>query len=825
MLCKTPITLAPSVTWGICPLAAMAQKPASAATTRPDQAQVEIVLPDVVANRLPADMIERIKIMRNSTTEYDASGVGGTINNIQQTTEGPRKLNGPGLFAQLRAPNTHRITPSTLAMAAGLLCASIAQAQDSGANFALPVVTVTATRSEALVNTVPQSITVIRREQIDEQVSAGSGLGDILGKLVPGFGLGRESPSTFTQTLRGRNINVLIDGIPQSTNRNGARILTLIDPSAVERIEVIRGATAIYGDGATGGVVNIITRKGAGPVTHVTEVGANVSPSHPSDSIGKVVRHTTSGSKGELEFLGNIAYEQTGAVFDADGDRIPPSGANQGSLAETRSYSLLGKLGYKLDAQQRVQLTAQAYKADQDTDYTTDPSVPATPLRGHKSRAISGLELDQKEGTENAILALDYNNKDIFGSKMHAQVFSRDYKTVYAPFRRHNGTGAGPELFQSFIDSRKHGGRLELDTVLSEKNGLTLTWGGDLIDETTSQSGYVHDPAIYKASGGRIFRSTGEVVTWAPPYDIVNTGVFGQFEWQATDKVLLRGGLRHERINIKVNNYLNINGGAVAGGSKDYNDTLFNVGAVYDLNDNINLYASYNQGFSLPDMGLVLRGAAGGSSFATLNTQPQVVDNYEIGMRTNWGKTQASAALFFSENDLGARSGGLNAPILRAPERIYGFEVTLDRELSKTWRTGGTFSWVEGKKYTASGDEIGYLGNDAISPPKLTIYAENQTTPNWSNRLQVAYSGVRDRFAAGSTTPYQNRIENYVVVDWLSHYKVSKNGTLAFGINNLLNNQYHNTFAQTVVTPGVYGNIAYAASSGATLHAAYKHAW
>lgn len=101
---------------------------------------------------------------------------------------------------------------------------------------ALAEMTVTATRSEALVNSVPQSITVVRREEIEQQVSAGSGLGDILGKLVPGFGLGRESPSTFTQTLRGRNINVLIDGVPQSTNRNGARILTLIDPSAVERI-------------------------------------------------------------------------------------------------------------------------------------------------------------------------------------------------------------------------------------------------------------------------------------------------------------------------------------------------------------------------------------------------------------------------------------------------------------------------------------------------------------------------------------------------------------------------------------------------------------
>lgn len=712
-----------------------------------------------------------------------------------------------------------------LALAVAGACSAQAHAQTSEAQTSLREVTVTATRSEALINTVPQSITVVSQEELAEQVSAGSGLGDILGKLVPGFGLGRESPSTFTQTLRGRNINVLIDGVPQSTNRNGARILTLIDPSSVERIEVIRGATAIYGDGATGGVVNIITRKGDGPIKHVTEIGGNASLSHPSDSLGTVIRHTSSGSKDGLDFLANIAVEQTGAFFDADGDRIPPSGANQGSLAETRSYSFLGKLGYKLDAEQNIQLTAQAYKSDQDTNHTTDPSVPTSPLRGHKSRAISGLELDTKEGTENSLLSLDYYNRSVLGSKMHLQWFTRDYKTVYAPFQRHSGSGAGPQIFQSFIDSSKDGGRLEFDTTLSDKHGVLMTWGLDHIRETTSQSGYVHDPAVYAATGGRAFQSTGQVVTWAPPYGINSTGAFGQFEWQATDMLLLRGGLRRESIDVKVNDFTNISGGSVGGGRKSYSDTLYNVGAVYDLNDRINLYAGYNQGFSLPDMGLTLRNATAGSSFAALNTQPQVVENYEIGVRANWDKTQASAAVFWSENDLGARSGGLNAPIVRAPEKIYGFEATLDHQLNKTWRAGGTFSWVEGKKYTSSGTEIGYLGNDAISPPKLTVYVEHRMTPRWFNRFQLAYSGVRDRFLSTSSTPYQNRIEDYAVLDWISQYKVSKQGAVTFGVNNLLNKQYHNNFAQTVVTPGVYGNVAYAAASGAVLHATYKHAW
>jgi iron complex outermembrane receptor protein len=690
----------------------------------------------------------------------------------------------------------------------------------------LEEVTVTATRSEAAVNTVPQTVTIITREEIEQQAAGRSGLGDILGHLVPGFSVGRESPSTFTQTFRGRNISVLIDGVPQSTNRNGARVLTLIDPSAIERIEVVHGASAAYGDGGTGGMINIITRKAKdGEFTQITEVGANISLTHPDDSLGTLLRHTVSGKTGAVDFVGNLSLEQTGAFFDAEGDRIPPTGTGQGTLAETDSYNLLGKLGYDINQSQRLQFTVNAYKAEQDTNYTTDATVPATPLRAFKARAVPGLQLDEKERTENLLLNLDYHDKDVFGSKMHAQVFWRDYKTVYSPFKRHNGDKPGPAVFQSFIDSEKKGGRLELDTLLSEKHAVTATWGVDYIEEETSQSGYVHDLATFNNSGGTVFRSTGEQRVWVPPYDLSNKAAFGQIEWQATDKMLVRTGVRYESVDFHVDDYINISDGFVQGGDLSYSDTLFNIGAVYDITNNINVFAGFNQGFSLPDVGLFLRNAPGGSSVQTLNTQPQQVDNYEIGVRGNWATTQASASVFFSESDLGSNSGGLDKPPVRAPQRVWGVEATLDMVLSNTIRTGGTFAWVEGKKYTEDWEEISYLGNDAISPWKLTAYVEHDTSPTWMNRLQVLYSGERDRFGGNTTGTYMNPIEDYAVVDWLSEKRLSKQSTLTFGINNLLNNQYHSVFAQTVVTPRVYDNTRYAAASGATAHLSYKYVW
>ncbi|HEY9847475.1 MAG TPA: TonB-dependent receptor plug domain-containing protein [Candidatus Caenarcaniphilales bacterium] len=109
---------------------------------------------------------------------------------------------------------------------------------------------------------MPRSVTVVPQQQIQQQAAGLRDLSDILGKSVPGLAPTNQSLSEFGQTLRGRNPLVLIDGVPQSTNRNAGRNLRAIDPGLIERVEVLRGPTAIYGDGATGGIINMITRSG-----------------------------------------------------------------------------------------------------------------------------------------------------------------------------------------------------------------------------------------------------------------------------------------------------------------------------------------------------------------------------------------------------------------------------------------------------------------------------------------------------------------------------------------------------------------------------------
>jgi vitamin B12 transporter len=72
-----------------------------------------------------------------------------------------------------------------------------------------------------------------------------------------------------TMTIRGANPNqvlILVDGVRVSSPTLGQTDLSDISPDLIERIEVIRGGqSTLYGADAIGGVVNIITKKGAGP--------------------------------------------------------------------------------------------------------------------------------------------------------------------------------------------------------------------------------------------------------------------------------------------------------------------------------------------------------------------------------------------------------------------------------------------------------------------------------------------------------------------------------------------------------------------------------
>ncbi|MEM9809010.1 MAG: TonB-dependent receptor plug domain-containing protein, partial [Cyanobacteria bacterium P01_D01_bin.56] len=186
-------------------------------------------------------------------------------------------------------------------------------------------IVVTATRTEEDILDVPRSITVIDREDIERELLFTNNLADILGKLVPGYGPPTQRSRTASTGLRGRPIVVLIDGVPQTPNNDGfGTSLSTIDTVQIERIEVLRGPSAIYGDGGTGGVVNIITRVPTeDSIAYELNVGANASlTSSQSDRFGYSGQFGVSASDEGGDGLLSISYDQINGQFDADGTRI-----------------------------------------------------------------------------------------------------------------------------------------------------------------------------------------------------------------------------------------------------------------------------------------------------------------------------------------------------------------------------------------------------------------------------------------------------------------------------------------------------------------------
>ncbi len=159
----------------------------------------------------------------------------------------------------MRMNSTFRAAP--LALALPLLLSTTALAQPT-----LPETIVTATRIPTEAERVPAAITVLTRADIEERgyQSLAEALATVPGmNMVQGGGLGQQA-SVFIRGTASRHVLVLLDGVPvnDASEPNGAFNFGNELLADIERIEVVRGpGSSLYGSGAIGGVINLVTRR------------------------------------------------------------------------------------------------------------------------------------------------------------------------------------------------------------------------------------------------------------------------------------------------------------------------------------------------------------------------------------------------------------------------------------------------------------------------------------------------------------------------------------------------------------------------------------
>ncbi|NDJ18419.1 TonB-dependent receptor domain-containing protein [Myxacorys almedinensis] len=644
-------------------------------------------------------------------------------------------------------------------------------------------VVVTATRTEETVENVPRSVTVITRQQIEEQRALNNNLGDILGKLVPGFGPPTLTTRNRGQNLRGRPPAVLIDGVPQTTNNRFFTELRTIDPSAVERVEVIRGPSAIFGADATGGIINIITGRPTKDFTSRVSLGTNAALGKlQGDSFGFLGQYGISGTQGIFDYRFDLSLSSSGSFFDAEGDRIPFE-----DIDDTESINALAKIGVNIDEQQRLQVSVNHFRDRRDSDCITDPIVLALPGR-QKARVlcVGGRELDNDPTRRNTVASLNYSHKNIFGSQLDTQLY---YRNIFFSNDLADLRPLRQLVFQNRLEAENWGGRLQVRTPLSQS--ANVLWGVDYNKEENGVPLDVIDLLTYNATGRRVARVIGTRDN-IPPYSIDNLGVFAQLQWEVSPQWALSGGARYNRIGFDVEDYTTVfTDRQIQGGSNNFDDVVFNAGVVYQPTDTISLFANFAQGFSLPDFGRVLnepRFVSVNNSFQ--ETEAQKVDSFEVGVRGNWNSLQATLSGFYSRSKLGSAlvvgPNGITQQV-RAPQRNYGVEATLDWQASRAWRLGGTITWNEGENSLNDNDNYLALSSIEVQPLKLSAYIENETLPGWRNRLQLLHVGNRDRAFNDGVDRF--RISGFTTLDLISSVRLGQ-GTLSLGVQNLLNEQY-----------------------------------
>lgn len=658
-------------------------------------------------------------------------------------------------------------------------------------------VVISASRNKESLEEVPSSVTIITPQELQVSQLIASDIVTILESRVPGLGASSNTSSNWGQTLRGRPMLIMIDGVPQSTPlRNGAVDMRSIDPAIIERVEVIKGATAVYGNGAAGGLINYITKNPKKGFASHSSMGMTGSLVDIKNSVGARLSQQFTGSIGDLDYVISGTFEQTGVQKDAEGDVLPPTYG----LGETDSYNGFMKLRYNFNKNHRVQFSLNHYSSEQKTSYI--------PVYGNyedrvKTKAVIGeIEGDPQGVRGNTNLNLQFSGNNLFlNSTYNVDLYYQNVDNVF--FYSPVFAGGG----QSMISSEKKGLRFVFNTPYKFRKIVTeLTYGVDLLEDVTSQ------PLV----DGRI---------WVPEMDMSGLAPFVQVKMNLSESLIFKGGFRMERVNIAVEDYTTLEtvnfvtgginpGFEVSGGELAYNAYLFNAGLRYNKYDLFTPYLSFSQGFSVSDIGLMLRSAQV-DDINKINTDAIVINNYEAGFVSKFKTVRFESVGYISTSELGSSGHFENGvfEMLRSPEKIYGFEAIGDITITKNLSVGSSYSWVEGKRDIDDNgiftdEEDVFLGGERISAPKVTAFAIYSLFDEKLS-LNLQYTGIRDRirFERNETDTYnvyQGPVEGYNLVNLLIGYNFNTQTSAHLGIENLLNQDYFPARAQWFTYPTLY---------------------
>jgi iron complex outermembrane recepter protein len=652
-------------------------------------------------------------------------------------------------------------------------------------------ITVSAARTEIPLTALPNSAVLLEKETVDIQRLFSDDLATVLEKTIPSFGPSLRKLAGRAESLRGRNPLYMINGVTQhNALRDGQRDGYTIDMDFLENIEVIQGSNSLQGVGATGGVVNMITKSAPmdGTWRHDLRLALTTHDSFRSNSLAGKGSYLLGKKIGRFDIVGGASLMRRGLFYDAEGR---PVGLypTQGDIMDSVQHNVYTRAGYAITDRQRLSLTYNNFRLGRLGNY-----VVALGNRA-QNRVTSTVAGDPGpvvgDPARNMVHtgSLDYSNQNFLGGNLGVQGFHQNFAArfeggLFGGFFRL--TPDGPAfLDQSEVRSRKNGFKITQSYEESFWAGFTPRFGFDLLDDQSWQ---------------RLSRSDRN---WVPPATLRSFAPFAQAEQKFGDRLTISGGLRVERARLLVNDYTTIaaaNSVFVRGGDPAFTRVLPNIGGVVQLGNGFSLYGSYTEGFTMPDVGRVLRDVnlPGQDVNSLLSVQPVVTNNSEGGLRYRSGRVRADVAWYLSTSDLGSvlqadENGFFN--ILRQPTRISGFEASADYWVNRFFSLGGNFAQLRGR-FDASGD--GSIDSDLdgmnVAPNRLNAFLQFFPASWMYGRFQT--NTLFDRSFSGPGVRPNTDFSGFTTADLALGF-TTRAGLFRVGAENVLDKQYLTYFAQT----------------------------
>jgi hemoglobin/transferrin/lactoferrin receptor protein len=653
------------------------------------------------------------------------------------------------------------------------------------------VVTATRTARHVFATPVPVAVidsTALRRRQPNTVTD--------LFRSVPGVdvnGVGVQQPRPVIRGQRGQRILLLEDGLRLNSSRRQqdfGEIPGLVDPSQVERVEVVRGpASVLYGTDAIGGVVNIITRRPTTAGLHGT-----------ADYTYGAEENQHRGTANLFGRYGRLDFQVDGAVRRADSYEAPSgrfgnielSGPTRVNGTGVKDWNLAGRAAWSMTSDQSVSLRVERYESEDASFGYVDPSAYAP------SQPKIDIAYPWQHFTR-ATAAYTASNLSLpVADRFEAQAWWQGNRRkltfdLFQGFGPQAPPGAGVQINTfNVTDMSTTGMRLEAKKLVP--GGVLLTYGIDYFRDASENT----DSSVTTVVGFGPPQTDISTTPQVPNATYRSVGGFAQGEMTA-GRLTLIAGLRGQDVQAKV-----ASGQGVADGltSKSSRTVVGSANALIALTPTLSLVGTVGRGFRAPNLiewffdGPTPEG--NGYQVRSPDLRPETSLNVDLGLRYRDSRVALEAFGFRNKVKDGIRIQPTGEMVQGFPayqnvnvDRLLfrGIEGNADVLVGAGFSTGGSYTWLDSHDELDPSNPIG----DSFSN-RLTGFLR-WTTPGgrfWSE-YAVRHNGERKDVAL-DTNPLGDVLPAFTVHDVTAGLLLRRrNGTsqrLMVSVQNLTDELY-----------------------------------